>query len=270
VSDWEIVVAVAAALVLGLVASQWWTRQRSAAEEGFAVSELVNPVVTLSIVLLAFVVVEALSSYARAREDIGVEARKVDELGEAAGRVQDPAVSLALQQDLVCYARAVRFKEWKTMGASGARAPEVAVWTDAIKAQLNVLSAAGKDAQLNRLIDLDDTRGESRLARLTESNPTIPTGLTRLMFVSVAASLFGMAFFLRSRTNPGPQIAVLVILAVLLGGILHTINDLDHPFGGTNKLQPTEMARIQTSIEGDLATAFPGASLACDAQGVRP
>ena len=68
--NWAIAVAVAGALVAGLAANRWWARGHDdSSEEGFGVKDIVGPVTTLAVILLAFIMVEALNSYARSRED---------------------------------------------------------------------------------------------------------------------------------------------------------------------------------------------------------
>lgn len=60
---------------------------------------------------------------------------------------------------------------------------------------------------------------------------------------------------------------MVVAFALIVGGTLYMINDLDHPFAGINRLEPTEMARIQASMESDFAGRFPSDPLPCDADG---
>lgn len=261
-------VLIVVALVLGVIGNRWWSRNDPSSEEGLDISDLVTPLTTLAVVLLAFVLVEAISSYGRAREDIGVEARVVNEMGDSAARIEDRGTSTAFQQDLICYARAVDHKEWKAM-ASGGRAAEVSVWTGGIRTQLDALQKAGGGDVTNRLTDLDGRRSETRLARLTEARPTIPTGLNLLMDVSVILSVFGLAFFVRSKGNRGVYISVLVLFTVVLAATLYMIGDLDSPFSGVNRLAPTEMKRIQGSLEASYATYAPNTPLPCNSEGVK-
>jgi hypothetical protein len=258
---------IAVALVAGLVANRWWVARSGSDDEGLDLKDVIGPVSTLAVVLLAFVVVEAISSYGRAREDIGLEARALDAFGEAALRVEDAADSRELQADAICYSRAVRFKEWDTM-ADGERAPEVSVWTGAMQDELAAMRRAGGDDELDRLLDIDAARAEARLARITESNPTIPDGLFVLMFVAVAVSVAGLAVFMGRGTNRWIDVGALVVATALLAGTLFMITDLDRPFGGVNVLEPVELTRITGGLEEDFAEFAPDAQLPCDAEGV--
>lgn len=267
-ANWVIIVGVALALVLGLAANRFWARRPDTREdEGFGTKDLVGPITSLAVLLMAFIMVEGLSSYGRARENIGAEARVLDNFSEAAGRVRDRSASRQLQANAICYARAIRFKEWERM-VDGERAPEVRVWTGRVQELLTAMRLEKGDAELERLIDLDAARGGARLARMAESIPTIPTGLNWLMFGSVVVLVLGFAFFLKPKGNRFVNTGLLIVFAVLTDGTLYMINDLDRPFVGVNKLQPTELARVMEGMERDYAEQFPQAALPCDGEGV--
>lgn len=256
------------ALVLGVIGNCWWSSHDDSSEEGLDISDLVAPLTTLAVVLLAFIMVEAISSYGGAGEDIGIEARVVNEMGDNATRIENPAINITFQQDLICYARAIDNVEWKPM-ANGNRSSQVSVWTAEIRHQLHDLQKAGGGDVTNRLIDLDGRRSEARLARLNEARPSIPAGLNLLIYGSVIISVFGLAFFVRSKGNRGVYLGVLAAFVVVLGASLYMISDLDSPFSGINKLQPTEMRRIQSSMEKTYDHPVPGIPLPCNADGIK-
>lgn len=266
IPNWLMIVGVALALVLGLVFNHR-ARRRYEDEDGLGVSDLVTPLTTLAVVLLAFVMVESLSSFGRAREDIGQEARAVDKMSESAARLADEPAGTRIQQALICYARAVQYREWPAM-ADGARAPEVGVWTRVVGTEIAGIDQ-NADVEVGRLVDLDSERGEARLARITESSPTIPAGLNWLMLAAVLVSVFGLAMFASSKARREVALSLLVVLALFMAATLFTINDLDRPFSGLNALQPTEMNRIETSLSDDLALHAPGAEPPCTDDGDR-
>lgn len=260
-------VLVLATFCLGLLGNRWWTaKHQGSDDEGFGISDLVGPVATLAVVLLAFMLVQSLGSYSRARDDIGIEARRVDALSESAARLADREAASRVGQDLVCYARAVRFKEWKTM-ATGDRAPEVAEWTGRMQDEMASLARQGGDGEVDRFISLDLERANARLSRITESSPTIPVGLNVLMLGAVLIAVLSFGLFVGTSGSRLVLVSALAVLTVLLGGMLFMVNDLDDPFAGVNKLDPTEMARTQESIERDLAEDFPSARPPCDDAG---
>src|SRR5262249_46833288 len=98
------------ALLAGLLVHRRWLRTGAASgaagEDWLALNDLVVPVTTLAVVLLAFVMVEALASYGRARALVGEEAQIADQLAQEAPLLASRADALALRQELLCYVRA--------------------------------------------------------------------------------------------------------------------------------------------------------------------
>ncbi|MFE5975637.1 hypothetical protein ACFQ64_26140 [Streptomyces sp. NPDC056460] len=119
-----LVIAVAIAALLAGLAANRWLRPRLLNEDddtGMAVKDLVGPLLTLTVLLLAFVLVTANGSYGKAEVASRGEARALDQLVETAEYA--PEVQRArIQADAVCYARAVRTQEWPAM-ADGSPAP---------------------------------------------------------------------------------------------------------------------------------------------------
>ncbi len=176
----------------------------------------------------------------------------------------DPDIARELEGDLICCSRAVRFIEWPSMASGGDRAQSATSWERRLEATLTDMCHGAGDAELERLIDLDGALGDVRLARLAEADPSIPTGLNWLMFLSVIVTLVALAMFFR----PGGSILLLggflVVFAVIDGGTLWMIYDLDRPFNGVNRIEPTELARTQAFVEDDFAKRFAGFSVPCD------
>lgn len=261
-----IIVGLLIALGLGISLNRRWTSLHPG--EGLDMSDLVTPIVTIAAILLAFVMVEALSTYGRAREHAGAEARVVDEAAEVAARLGDVELGRAYQADLVCYARAVRFQEWPSMSRSGDRVAAVGVWTHDIERILGDIRRSGGDDELDRLIDFDHARGDARLARLAEADPSLPSGLNWLMLGSVVVSIFGLALFTKAETGRRTNIAILLIFGAIVGGTLITIIDLDRPFDGFNAIEPTAMIRTEIAMEADFARRHPGQAYPCDTGGI--
>ncbi|MFJ3817158.1 hypothetical protein [Streptomyces sp. NPDC090056] len=107
-----IIIVAALALLAGLAANRF-LRPRLLSEDddtGMAVKDLVGPLLTLTVLLLAFVLVTANGSYGKAEVASRGEAKAVDQLVEAA-EYAPAAQKAAIQADAVCYARAVRTRE---------------------------------------------------------------------------------------------------------------------------------------------------------------
>ena len=254
------------AVAVGIALNRRWAPQHAGA--GLDIADLINPIVTIAAILLAFVMVEALASEGRARDFAGAEARVVDEEAAAAGRLGDRDIRRDYAFDLVCYARAVRFQEWPTMARDADRSPTVDHWTGDIERLLGEIRVGGGDDELDRLIDFDSDRGDARLARLSEADTSLPTGLVWLMLGSVVVSVFGLALFMKSDTGRRTNLVVLLIFSALVGATFVTILDLDRPFDGFNRIEPSAMARTEAMITRDVEARHPGPTYPCDAGGL--
>ncbi|MFE9636096.1 hypothetical protein [Streptomyces sp. NPDC006463] len=77
------VAVMAAALVAGLFANHLRRRRHAAAgadDEEPSISDLISPLETLAVLLVAFVIVVAAESYGSAEAAVGAEAHRVDQL----------------------------------------------------------------------------------------------------------------------------------------------------------------------------------------------
>ena len=265
-SELVIVVAVLLALAVGGLLNRRWAAGHPS--EGLGIGDLVNPLATIAAVLLAFVMVEALASYDRARERSIEEAAIVEREAESADRVADAGLALEFEASLVCYARAVRFLEWPDMVTGGDRFEGVDVWSTEFERIIHAIQQRGGDAELDRLIGTDDERSDARLARLAEADPTIPIGLSALMLASVFFSVIGLATFVDPRNGARANAAVMLVFGLVVGGALIIIADLDRPFDGIERITPIAMERAQREIEAHVAAEHPSAVYPCDAQGV--
>lgn len=108
-------VVVVVALLVGLLAN-YFLRDRLLGEgaEGMSVKDLIGPMQTLTILVLAFTLVTASTSHGKADEAARTEAGAVDYMFEVAD-FSPAAHRQRLQADTVCYARAVRSQEWSAM-----------------------------------------------------------------------------------------------------------------------------------------------------------
>lgn len=83
------IVVAAVALALGLTAHHFLRRNDTDADdEGLSVRDLISPVQTLTVLILAFVLATAAGSYNRAEEAVHNEANAADHLAETADFLQ--------------------------------------------------------------------------------------------------------------------------------------------------------------------------------------
>ncbi|MCX2183874.1 DUF4239 domain-containing protein [Streptomyces sp. SKN60] len=259
------ILIMAAALAAGLLAN-WLRRRRAAAgpeDEEASISDLISPLETLAVLLVAFVIVVAAESYGAAGAAVEAEAHRVDQLYEVADYAPEPERE-RMQGAAVCYAQAIMSYEWPAMN-TGEKAPEASVWSSEFRSQFKAL--AHKDASaFELLVEADDERSVARQTRLSEATPTIPTVVYWFMVISLAATIGGFAFGLPRRRGPS-HFVLLFVLAGLFTGSLLLIEDIDKPFSGQIRITSEAMEETADDIGEDFAADHPGRPLPCDPTG---
>ncbi len=260
-----IVVCLLAALGAGLLANRWVRPFAKSEVQGVKLEALVSPMVSMSVLILAFVLVQTFASYGRARDSAGDEARKIDFLYESAGYAPREQAG-ELQAAVACYARVLAELEWATTG-DGQTAPEASEWTGRMRAVYAELIDQGGDQPLPVIIATDKERGEARSRRLTEARPALPTAITILMIGSTTIGLFALATFTLPTVRRNTQIFALTGLATVLIVVQLAIADMDRPYSGLIEVSPTDLQRVAGDLGEDFPEDNPGQSLPCDRQG---
>lgn len=260
---WAFAVVLLAVPVGILVVRPWLGQHVDKDVQGIKTEHIVAPVVTLAVFLSAFVVAQATGSFRQATDQAGIEAGAVDQFFETAGLLPD-GEGQAIQVATACYARAVYRQEWVTM-ESGSTADDVGVWTDAIRQELPEV-IDGASPVISGLLTLDRQRSEARRLRLTEMVPSIPTVVLLLMFLAVLGvvlALTSLALPPIRRRNLG---AITFTIALLLGGTLLLVEELEEPYSGLVHIPPSAMERTAGSAVEDLA-AIGVEDLPCNEDG---
>ncbi|MFI8765377.1 hypothetical protein ACN9M0_17215 [Streptomyces sp. R-07] len=262
------VLAIAAALAVGLFANQVRRRRRTGDEEDgeASVSDLISPLETLAVLLVAFVIVVAAESYGSAATAVEAEASRVDQLYEVADYAPEPQRE-RLQAAAVCYSRAIQTAEWPLMAEGGAKSPAASVWSTDFRTHFKELAHRG-DATFALLVQADDERSKARQARISEASPAIPPFVYWFMVVALAATVGAFAFGLPLNRGPS-HLALLCVLAVLFTGSLLLIEDIDTPFSGQIRITSETMQHAAEDISEDFATDHPTGTLPCDTDGNR-
>ncbi|MGI5484861.1 hypothetical protein [Streptomyces lavendofoliae] len=259
------IVVAALALVLG-VAGHWLLRGRLEATEtpALTVRDFVLPLQTLTVFVLAFVLVTASTSNGKADEAARNEAGTVDHMYEVADYA--PATQRRrLQGDVVCYARAVRAREWPAM-AHGHGTSEPSVWTTDFRAALKRM---GTDTPaFGMLVAADKERSQARQTRIAESTPAIPNAVYWLMLAALTFLVITLGLCL-PRQNTALVTAGLVVLTALLTTVLLVIRDIERPFSGAIRVAPTAISSVAEDITQDYTAAYKASRLPCDNDGLR-
>ncbi|MEU8891572.1 hypothetical protein [Streptomyces sp. NPDC048442] len=260
-----VLVVAVLALLAGLAANHF-LRPRLLSEDddtGMAVKDLVGPLLTLTVLLLAFVLVTANGSYGKAEVASRGEARALDQMVESAEYA--PAMQRGqIQAAAVCYARAVRTQEWPAMAdGNGSAAPSV--WSADFRQTFRTLE--GKPV-FGMLIAADNKRSDEREERLTQATASIPSAILWFLLATLAVTVVALGICIPRRKNRG-QLITLIVITALLTATLCIIRDVDRPFGGIIDVQPTAMAEAQRQADRDFLANHKAAELPCDADGRR-
>ncbi|MBW5422013.1 DUF4239 domain-containing protein [Streptomyces sp. BG9H] len=260
-----IIVVAVLALLAGLAANRF-LRPRLVREDddaGMCVKDLVGPLLTLTVLLLAFVLVTANGSYGKAEVAARGEARAVDQLVESAEYAPE-AQRAKIQADAVCYARAVREREWPAMG-DGKGSPAPSVWSTDLRRVFREVE--GKPV-FGMLVSADTKRSEEREERLTQATASIPGAILWFLLATLVITVMALGTCIPRRNNRG-QIITLTVITALLTATLCIIRDVDRPFGGIIDIEPTAITNVEGQATRDFLAHHTQADLPCDNQGKR-
>ncbi|MFJ7209616.1 hypothetical protein ACIQWR_39550 [Streptomyces sp. NPDC098789] len=259
------VIVAVLALLAGLAANRF-LRPRLLSEDddsGMAVKDLVGPLLTLTVLLLAFVLVTANGSYGKAEVSSRGEARALDQLVETAEYAPETQRA-QIQSAAVCYARAVRTQEWPAMAdGNGSAAPSV--WSTDFRQTFRSLE--GKSV-FGMLIAADNKRSEEREERLTQATASIPGVILWFLLATLVITVIALGVCIPRRNRRG-QLITLTVITALLTTTLCIIRDVDRPFSGVIKVQPTAIAEIERQATRDFLAHHTAADLPCDSDGDR-
>jgi hypothetical protein len=231
--------------------------------EGIPLSDLLSPVRILVALVLAFVLVQTFSSYQDASDAANDEAAAVSTEAVAAALLPSPS-GPSLVALLRCYARAVAGPGWASLEATR-RTSSISNDADArVVAAVALAEQAGVNQSLvSDVVAADRGRAASRRVRIAEAAPSVPGIVTALLIGSVAITVASTAAFADRRIRPSLRLTLLGITTLIFTASLLVILDLDRPFGGVARINPTAMRAVEEQIG-----AMPfGANPPCDQSG---
>nr|WP_157165516.1 DUF4239 domain-containing protein [Streptomyces typhae] len=230
---------------------------------GMAVKDLVGPLLTMTVLLLSFVLVTANGSYGKAEVATRGEARALDQLVETA-EYAPQAQRTRTQADAVCYARAVRTQEWPAMSdEKGSPAPSV--WSTDLRQVFRTLE--GKPV-FGMLAAADHKRSEEREERLTQASASIPGVIMWFLLATLFITVLALGVCLPRKNNRG-QLITLTVITALLTTMLVIIRDVDRPFGGIINISSTPISEAERQATRDYLAHSPAARIPCDDKGNR-
>jgi hypothetical protein len=257
------------ALLAGLLCNRF-LRRRAGDDDAPSLTDLVSPLETLAVLILAFVLVGAADSYGQAEDAASEEAATVDHLFETA-EYAPVQFRKPLQAATVCYARAVHHYSWPAM-QDGTDSTVPSIWSTEIRRSFTQLAAGTgstmDDTVFGILVDTDNERSNARQSRINESTPAIPDIVYWFMALTLAITVAGYAYSVRLRKGCAHVVGVAVITLLFVGSLL-LIADVDSPFSGEIRIEPTSMEYTEQDIDEDFAAAYGPDQLPCDGSGNR-
>lgn len=260
-------VVIVAAAAAGLTYNRRVWRPRQAADrmapDGMSITEVAVPLGSLSVLLLAFVLVQSFDSWRSAGVAETSEATATLLLFREVDQLRSPAERRDVRREVVCYARSVIGLEWPAMAHTEfSNVP--AYWAALVRGRGLRLERSGGAAAAtgHDLVVRDSQRAQGRQQRLGEVRPSTPLALYLLMLLSVAATLVVIGVVTARSAGPAVHMTIVVATAGLFAATLLMIYDLDQPYDGTVGRAPTQTRLVLTQMEQQVEGPLP-----CDAEG---
>lgn len=252
------IAAVVVALIAGFVLRRF--ADREVGEPDTTMADLAAQGLTLAILFIAFVLVDASASYTRASAAATAEADVVDHMYELAEFAPEPQ-RRQLAAATVCYARAILRHEWTAMDRG--RSPVASEWSTRLRRIFAQLPADSSLFEL--LVAADSQRSHARRERITEQTTSTPDLVLALMVASLVVSVGAMAFAVPRRRQG--HASTLVAVTMLLALTILLIEDLERPFTGLASVEPIAITDVAADDSEDYTADYPTVSLPCDETG---
>jgi hypothetical protein len=215
-------------------------------------------------VLLAFVVLEAFSSFNDARGGAESEATAVVELSRDS-EFFAPTDRARFAGRLICYSRAVINSEWRTM-KRGERSPLVQSWVEEMGQALRQIEVQtpSQEAAFLELLDQESVRVEGRRVRLSESTRDLPAPVWFILGLGAALTIGFPLLFADRRESFLVEGSLIAAIAALVSAGLLLVWFLDHPYDAeAGSIKPTEMTSSLRIVEDEQPDVVPP----CNAEG---
>ena len=137
-------------------------------------------------------------------------------------------------------------------------------WGARIRASgVRLVRSPGDSTAGEQIVKRDGERASARQNRLGEARPTVPNALSWLMLAAVVMVLA----VLSTASMPGVgrlvQVAIVLAAATAFVSTLLLILDLDHPYAGALRREPTQTEFVRDQIAAEVRGPLP-----CDPTGL--
>lgn len=262
---------IAAALLLflavGLVINTWVRPVAKDETAGVKLELLVSPLLSLTVVLLSFVLVQVFISFKTAKDAAALEATRVSYEYDLAG-YYPTAIAQQFRAQVTCYVRSVAYLEWPELGGGDFSAPTTTYWDRGVDRTLMGIPAAVGDGQpYAALLAADKERGDQRRLRLAQARPAVPVEISALLLLVSGIAVLSISTFTLRTVSRRTQVGALLVLTAVLGGVQVAILDLDSHYDGSITMLNTDFVMVEEQLTQRFKADHPGQSLPCAADG---
>jgi Protein of unknown function (DUF4239) len=254
---------IAGTVVAGVLFRRFVLGRAGGDQQGDAVStsDFVTALSTVAILLLAFIMVAAFETWKDAATVSGTEADQVVKMARHASFLPD-GTGGEVVGELVCYARSVERLDWSAM--RDRRASLVTEeWLDGLSRHVeNHEDVEG----IQQYVEMQAALIADRRQRLAAALPSVPNGMTWFMVVTVLLTVFGLTVYTEiNRSHPGHAVLLFTSVVILAGSLMLT-RDLDHPYEGTLRQEPSAMRHAAKDLDEE--AEHHDVEAPCDDRGV--
>ncbi len=265
-------VVVVAVMVVALVVGELLHRRRPMSHDeelgGFRLDVLAGSGLTLAVIMCSFMLAVSYSAFDSTNRDAGAEAGAIAGVYEAAGLLSDRTASAAMQQDVICYTRALVSDEWPRLGTGQpAASPTVEHWRRQLGVDIRSVVAEDQQSALSAVRTADVDRTATRQRRLVTSQRQTPIILYILLLVVSAAAILSVTAFTVRGLPDRLRAPIIVTLTVLLAATVYIISDLDHPFSGPIAISADYLAGVAANSASDYQAMYGTPVQSCDGAG---
>lgn len=255
------------ALVIGLLVNRWVRPFAKSEVQGVKLELLISPLLTLTVLLLAFVLVQVFTGYKVARDAEALEAGRV--LFEyKLLDYYDDEIAQPAHEALICYSYAVVGQEWRHLAERPEPNPTVSLWGNALDEPLALLARENNSQPYGTLLSADKERIDGRRLRIVQARPSVPTEMQFLLLGVGAVAVLGIAAFTLPYVSRRTQAGALIVLSTALGLVMITIYDLDTRYSGAIMVEPESFEIAVDLMNAQYSERFPEAVLPCDTSGL--
>lgn len=235
--------------------------------QGVKLETLISPMLTLAVLMLAFVLVQNYTGFRAARDAAALEAGRVLVQYDLAD-LYDDEFALPMQEGLICYTRAVVHQEFPHLAESATPEATVSLWGRKFDVPLAQIAKANPAQPFGALLSVDKERLDGRRLRIVGARETIPMEVQILLLGLSALAVFGIAAFTLPYVHRRVQAGALIVVVLGLGAVQLTIVDLAGRYSGQIQVGTADYEIAETIIVERFEMRYPDTDLPCDAEGL--